>query len=238
MSLLDHQRYDPLRNDQLPDDRNSSLTFAPTTKLLDTPIPSRRTYEFEPIPLADDDVVIDLTGEWSSLADRPRFAEPADRADARPSDEPSEDAAEARSAGTTDTPAAETRRPAPRRRPVGIALRRVRLRSVLKVALVFFSVAYAALVGSAVLVWSFLQQIGMVRDFESIVTTALGMDTFELSGATLFRIVATGAGAICAFGLLLALLAAVVYNVTGRLFGGLAFETRTLHRPAPDTAAA
>lgn len=228
MSLLDHQRYDPLRNDQLLDERSSALTFAPT-KLLDVPIPSRRTAELQPIPLAGDDVVIDLTGEWSSLTERPRFADPV-VVDPEETDEDG--------SGIEDEPVVERPEPRVRRRPVGIALRRVRLRSVLKVATVFFAVAYAVVVASAVLVWSFLNQLGLVQDFEGIVTTALGMETFELSGATLFRFVATGAGALCAFGLMLTILMAVVYNVSGRLFGGLAFETRTLHRSVPDTATA
>lgn len=112
----------------------------------------------------------------------------------------------------------------------GMHLRRVRLRSVAKVGTLFFVVAYLTLVGSGVLLWNAAMQLGLVADLENLVTTSLGLDAFEVSGAQLFDLLTIGAAVVCGLGLFVTVLLAVVYNVAGSLFGGLAFETAPLRR--------
>lgn len=131
--------------------------------------------------------------------------------------------------GVEDEPAdrsdTDSGRSEPRRRPIrGIQLRRVRIRSVVKVSLVFFVVAYGSLLGTAVVLWNAAQRLGFVGSVESSFNSALGTDTFALAGGTLFDVVAIGIGALCILGLIVSILLALVYNVTGMLFGGLAFE--------------
>lgn len=155
-----------------------------------------------------DEIVIDLNENRVDIAD----------GETDPDTEDPELPAEARS----DTAAEPV---APARRPIrGIQLRRVRIRSVVKVSLVFFVVAYGSLLGTAIVLWNAARRLGFVGSVESSFNSALGTDTFALAGDTMFDAVAIGIGALCILGLIVSILLALVYNVTGMLFGGLAFE--------------
>lgn len=195
-----------------------------------TGLGSAATRSFLQTLLLADDVVIDINENRVDLADRPTLVvaapSPAPTLDPAPVTQPEPDLppTEPRPAPATKPARAEQRR----RQVRGLQLRRVRLRSVLKVGIVFFAVAYAALVGASVLLWNGAQRLGVIGSAEGAITNALGSDSFAISGQTLFDMVTIGAGVVCVLGLVITLLLAVVYNVTGMLFGGLAFETAPL----------
>lgn len=157
-----------------------------------------------------DDIVIDLDEHRIDVADDPSAI-----------DEP----------GRVRPDRTSTRRRATR----GIQLSRVRISSVVKVSLVFFVVAYGSLVGTAVMLWNLAQRLGLVGSVESSFNSALGTDTFAITGDALFGAVAIGIAALCLLGLIVTVLLALVYNVTGMLFGGLAFDAKPLaeRRRAP-----
>ena len=160
--------------------------------------------------LIADDVVIDINENRVDLAQRPTATV----------DHPKP------GASTETMP-----RPERTRRPLmGMHLRRVRLRSVAKVSLLFFIVCYAALVGTSVVLWNAAIRLDLVSETENLVTSALGIESFDIAGGSLFDVVAVGAGVLCVLGLVITMLLAVVYNVSGLLFGGLAFETAPLDR--------
>ena len=125
-------------------------------------------------------------------------------------------------------PRAASRRPA----QPGLRIRRVRLRSVATIATVFFSLGYVTVVGTSVAIWNVAVALGFVDTLEATVTDALGLqERFTLVGEDLFSLVAVGAGLVMAFGLVLTILLALVYNVASAAFGGLAIELGPLRRP-------
>lgn len=176
---------------------------------VDHKIPQQNFFE---ALLRSDDLVIDITENRVDLA--PTEVEPEIEPDVEPEVEPEVDDR------SRDDRAAQT----------GMHLRRVRLRSVAKVGTLFFVVAYLTLVGSGVLLWNAAMRLGLVADLENLVTTSLGLDAFEVSGPQLFDLLTIGAAVVCGLGLFVTVLLAVVYNVAGSLFGGLAFETAPLRR--------
>lgn len=113
----------------------------------------------------------------------------------------------------------------------GMRIQRVRLRSVAKIAAVFFTLGYITVVGTIVVVWNAALALGFVDSLEETVTTALGLDDrFTLIGSDLFQLVLVGVALVMFFGLVVTILMAVVFNVTCSLFGGLAVETGPLRR--------
>lgn len=110
----------------------------------------------------------------------------------------------------------------------GMRIRRVRLASLAQIAAVFCGLAYGVLVGTTVVLWNVAQRLGLVEETQDLVATSLGLESFELVGQELFRLVVVGGGVLALLGLVTTLLLAVVYNVTCDLFGGLALETGPL----------
>lgn len=121
--------------------------------------------------------------------------------------------------------------PPPGMAPVrGLRIRRVRLKSFTTLALVFWAFGYAVTMGSLVLLWNVAQQLGLIADIEDLFVSSLGLDTFSVVGAELFRVVAITGALLAALGLVISVLMAVVYNAACTLFGGLAVETGPLRR--------
>ena len=112
----------------------------------------------------------------------------------------------------------------------GMRIRRVRLGSVAKLALVFHTLGFAVVVGTLVVVWNVAQAFGFVTTIEDTVVTSLGVETFDIDGSALFGIVLVGAAILSALGWLITVLLAAVYNATCALLGGLAVETGPLQR--------
>ncbi len=112
--------------------------------------------------------------------------------------------------------------------PSGLYLRRVHLRSVAKLAAVFFGVGFIAAVGSALVLWAIATQLGVVASFERLVSNSLGVEQFEVAGASVIGVVAVVAAVASGLGMVATMLAAAIYNLTGSLFGGLAFETNPI----------
>lgn len=112
----------------------------------------------------------------------------------------------------------------------GMRIRRVRLKSVAKLASVFWLLLGLVLVGTVVVVWNVAQSFGFVESFEETVTTSLGLERFEIDGGGIFRVVAAGIAALCAFGWVCTIALAAVYNAACGAFGGLAVETGPLQR--------
>lgn len=112
----------------------------------------------------------------------------------------------------------------------GMRIRRVRLGSVAKLALVFHTLGFVVMVGTLVVVWNVAQAFGFVTTIEDTVVTSLGVESFDIDGSALFGIVVVGAAVLSALGWLITVLLAAVYNATCALLGGLAVETGPLRR--------
>lgn len=117
------------------------------------------------------------------------------------------------------------------RTPKGMRIRRIRLKSVLKIASVFFVLGYLVTLASVVVIWNVAQQLGFVESVEETMVTSLGLDSFDIVGQELFDLAVVGFGLLFAMGLVVTLLLTIVYNATCALLGGLAVETGSLRRP-------
>lgn len=115
--------------------------------------------------------------------------------------------------------------------PRGMRIRRVRIKSVAKLSSVFFLLGYLVTMGTLVALWNVGQRLGFVTDFEDLVETSLGLESFDVTGADLFELAALSFGIVFAIGLVATVLLAIVYNAACTLLGGLAIETAPLRRP-------
>ena len=109
-------------------------------------------------------------------------------------------------------------------------IKRLRIKSVIKLASVFFVLGYAVVMATLVIMWNAAQRLGFVVDLEDLVETSLGVDSFDVVGADLFDLAVIAVGIVFAMGLVITVLLAVVYNAACHLFGGLAVETGPLRR--------
>lgn len=117
------------------------------------------------------------------------------------------------------------------RMPVrGMRIRKVRLASVAKLALVFHALGFAVAVGTLVAVWNVARAFGLVTSLEEMVITSLGLDAFEIDAPALFELVLVGAAVLAVLGWIITVLLAAVYNAACAVLGGLAVETGPLRR--------
>lgn len=112
----------------------------------------------------------------------------------------------------------------------GMRIRRVRLKSVAKISLVFWLLAFVIIVATIVAIWNIGQSFGYIDSFEETITTSLGLETFEIDGGGIFGVIATAVGVMCLLGWLGTLAMAAVYNAACGVLGGLALETGPLQR--------
>ncbi len=112
----------------------------------------------------------------------------------------------------------------------GMRIRRVRLASVAKISMVFSALGFVVVVATAVLLWSVARGLGLVESLEQTMTTSLGLETFQIDGGSLFRLLVTLSLILSVFGWLVTVLLAAVYNASCAVFGGLAVETGPLRR--------
>ena len=175
------------------------------------------------------------------LTDIETIEEPADAkprsqtTDARPDDhdapdDPREPGTEAARSTTRRPPEGPIRVVLPRTAR-GLRIRRLRMKSVMKLASVFFVLGYLVTLGTLVVLWNVAQRLGYVTDIEDLVETSLGLDRFDVVGQELFDLAVVALGIAFAIGLVIAILLALVYNAACGLFGGLAVETEPLRRP-------
>lgn len=112
----------------------------------------------------------------------------------------------------------------------GMRIRRVRLRSLAQIALIFWLLAFAVLLGTVVVVWNVAHAFGFIESFEETMVTALGLEAFEIDGGQGFRLVAATLAVVCGLGWLGTVAMAAVYNAACGVFGGLAVETGPVQR--------
>lgn len=113
----------------------------------------------------------------------------------------------------------------------GMRIRRVRLRSLAKIASAFFVLGWLVLVGTLIAIWNAAHAFGFIDTIEDTVTTSLGLDDpFTLAGSGMLPVVLVGAAMLMFFGLVLTLLLGLVYNVSCTVFGGLAIEVGPYRR--------
>ena len=113
----------------------------------------------------------------------------------------------------------------------GMRIRRVRLRSLAKIASVFFALGWVVVVGTLIAIWNAAHAFGFIDTIEGTVTTSLGLDEpFALQGSGLLPAVLVGVAATMALGLVLTVLLGLVYNASAALFGGLAVEVGPYRR--------
>lgn len=121
--------------------------------------------------------------------------------------------------------------PPPGMEPVrGMRVRRIRLASFAKLALVFWLFGYIAVMASLVVLWNVAQQIGLIEDIEELIVSSLGLESLSVVGSELFNVVALGGALVAGLGLVVSVLLAIIYNAACALFGGLALETAPLRR--------
>lgn len=112
----------------------------------------------------------------------------------------------------------------------GMRIRRVRLKSVAKLSLVFWLLAFAVIIGTVVALWNIARALGLVESFEQTMITSLGLETFEIDGGGIFGVVLGGTALLCVLGWLGTIAMAAVYNAACGVLGGLAVETGPLQR--------
>lgn len=112
----------------------------------------------------------------------------------------------------------------------GMRIRRVRLSSVATLSAIFWALAFAVLLGTAVVVWNVARTLGFVTEMEDVVVTTLGLDAFQIDGGALFGIAAAATAFLTVLGWVMTVLMAAVYNASCAVFGGLAVETGPLQR--------
>lgn len=181
--------------------------------------------------------VIDRTDRTEPLETPDEAGEetPADPFEAAPVETSGVPATNDADASADDVSAVGTPAPGPRevrfRGPKGLRIRRIRLKSVMKIASVFFVLGYLVTMATLVVIWNVAQRLGFIADVEETLVTSLGLDTFEVVGRDLFDLAVVGFGLLFAMGLVIAVLLTIVYNATCALLGGLAVETGSLRRP-------
>lgn len=107
-------------------------------------------------------------------------------------------------------------------------LRRVRLRSVAKMAAGMVTCAYAVVVGALVLLWLTASALGVVANLESLAED-LGWQDVTFDGPGMLRAVLIGGGILVVASTLLSVVFAEVFNLLSRITGGLEAEIA----PAP-----
>lgn len=113
----------------------------------------------------------------------------------------------------------------------GMRIRRVRLRSLAKIASVFFTLGWVVVVGTLIAIWNAAHAFGFVDTIEDTITTSLGLDEpFALQGSGLLPVVLVGVAVLMALGLVLTVLLGLVYNASAAVFGGLAVEVGPYRR--------
>lgn len=112
----------------------------------------------------------------------------------------------------------------------GMRIRKVRLASVAKLALVFHALGFVVVVGTLVAVWTVARTFGLVTSIEEMVVTSLGLETFRIDAPALFDLVLIGAAVLAVLGWIITVLLAAVYNAACAVLGGLAVETGPLRR--------
>jgi hypothetical protein len=110
-----------------------------------------------------------------------------------------------------------------------LVVRRVNLRPVAALALVFLIATGVLAVGAAMVTWMILDHMGLVDHVERLMVD-LGFETFDLHGGPLLRVLAIVAGSAVVAGTLLAVVAAAVFNLVNGLVGGL--SVRVAERPS------
>lgn len=120
---------------------------------------------------------------------------------------------------------------APTALPDGFRLQGVRVVSMAKIAAVLFGVGHLALLGTLVVCWNVLQQLGFVTDVEDMAITSLGLESFAIDGQQLFELAAIVTGVVFLLGFVITVLLTLVYNAACALLGGVALEVRPLRRP-------
>jgi hypothetical protein len=127
-------------------------------------------------------------------------------------------------------PGVETRRPrwrerrAARRlqaRRVGRIVRHVDPWSVLKVTLLLNLCAFVVITLAGVMLWSVAMNLGVISDVEDFIRSAFALQSFAFDGDLIFRMAVLVGLALVVVGILLAVLAAVVFNLVSDLVGGI-----------------
>lgn len=107
--------------------------------------------------------------------------------------------------------------------PASVVIRRINLRPVAAFAFTFLLVVAILVVGAAIATWMILERAGAIDHMERLIVD-LGFETFQIEPAPLLHILVLGAGAAVVVGTVLAVLAAVVFNLVNRFVGGISLS--------------
>ncbi len=102
-------------------------------------------------------------------------------------------------------------------------IRRLRLRSVAKLAFGSSLCGVAVVIGAGVVTWLVASTLGVVDNLESLAED-LGWDRFELDGPGMLRAATTAGGILVVAATFLATIAAEVFNLLSTITGGLRAE--------------
>ena len=120
-------------------------------------------------------------------------------------------------------------------------VRRVELRSVLKLGLLFHACCYGVTLGVGALLWRLAVRYDLVHNFEKFMSQIGFADDFRIDGPTLWRVAVRGGAVLVVLNTVLTWLVVFFYNAVSGLIGGVVLsmleETPVIRRPArPDGA--
>jgi hypothetical protein len=110
---------------------------------------------------------------------------------------------------------------------------RVHVLSVVKVAIVFWTLAGLLLIAALFVTWSLLTAAGAVEDAESFVMDMTGVESFRIMSGPLLTGLILCIALLVLLSVILSVVGAVFYNALARVFGGI--EVSLLDEAVPAT---
>lgn len=121
--------------------------------------------------------------------------------------------------------------------PEAPAIRRVGIKSVLRMSLAVFTAGAVVLVSASAAVWTVARTTGITGNIESLIADLFALRSFRFRGDVMWRIAIAGAAVLVAVGTAISFAAAVLFNVAAKWLGGLditlADETADRRRRGP-----
>jgi hypothetical protein len=100
-------------------------------------------------------------------------------------------------------------------------VRRVDVRSVLKVSFVFYLCVLAAVLVAGVILWNVATTFGVIKSIDKLVRSLFALSSFQIHPMAALGWGAAVGGLLCLLGVLFNVVAAVLYNLISDVVGGI-----------------
>lgn len=122
--------------------------------------------------------------------------------------------------------------------PTRKVVRRIQVRSVLKVSVVFYVAVYCILLVATTLLWSAATATGLRDNIEQVIGDLIASGKFHFVGSELLQAGAVGGAMLVVFGTAANVMLTVLYNLISDLVGGLSLviEERSVPQARPARA--